>query len=550
VLTRKEGNAVSDRSIGALPAWVSKGDGRLEPFDADKICQSLFAASEALGAPNAFLARELTDAVVHFLAAEPAEPAPSTGQISEQVVKVVRELGQPALAQAFSQGAAGRKKLATAPDPAPPSVTVTFRIDESPQAVVERCLRAYTERVVFSRDLIAARGDGLLKLGGMETPRCLASCVLDPVSLPDLGSHLAAIGDAAGQGVVLDGPEWHTSGAADQLPPAIVLGWLTQFPAVVRRSVVVNLNSAQPPAWARHRGGGPLFAEVTAPPLPLLDAVLEAMPAAQPRLRWDWHVQARDFVAGPHRDRLRRAARLALEGRSIAFVFDRPRRPVGLAEGMDRPRPAVLMEIGLDLPAFLHLPSIAGRGDVLRDKLTSLARMAVSAGAQKRKYLRRHAEGTALTRGFLLDRARLAVVPLGLDAVVREISGQAAAASPLSLDLACQLVRDLHEHLQAAGRTSHLEVGLDSPGPALDSRDPGLSCADAAVSVDRQFAAAGALHAVAGQGTARVIVPPGEDASPDILIERLQFAWRRTELLRVIFLRPAEPVRQPELSDT
>ena len=46
----------------APPAWVQKRDGRLEPFDADKISRALFAASESLGRPDAFLARELPTA--------------------------------------------------------------------------------------------------------------------------------------------------------------------------------------------------------------------------------------------------------------------------------------------------------------------------------------------------------------------------------------------------------------------------------------------------------------------------------------------------------
>src|SRR5262249_18497257 len=38
------------------PAWVHKRDGRLVPFEPDKISRSLFAATEALGRPDAFLA--------------------------------------------------------------------------------------------------------------------------------------------------------------------------------------------------------------------------------------------------------------------------------------------------------------------------------------------------------------------------------------------------------------------------------------------------------------------------------------------------------------
>ncbi len=57
------------------PAWVHKRDGRQEPFDADKISRALFAASESLRRPDAFLARELTDGVVHFLTEEADESA-------------------------------------------------------------------------------------------------------------------------------------------------------------------------------------------------------------------------------------------------------------------------------------------------------------------------------------------------------------------------------------------------------------------------------------------------------------------------------------------
>src|SRR5438270_4244131 len=90
------------------PTWVSKRDGRLVPFEADKISRALFAAAEGLGRPDAFLARELADGVVHFLAAESEGKAPTTEEIEEVVVKVVRELGHPALAEAFADFARRR----------------------------------------------------------------------------------------------------------------------------------------------------------------------------------------------------------------------------------------------------------------------------------------------------------------------------------------------------------------------------------------------------------------------------------------------------------
>src|SRR5262249_29885510 len=85
------------------PAWVSKRDGRLVPFDADRISRALFTASETLGKPDTFLARELTDGVVHFLAQDSEGQTPSTGRVAEVVEQVVRELGQAELALAFAE---------------------------------------------------------------------------------------------------------------------------------------------------------------------------------------------------------------------------------------------------------------------------------------------------------------------------------------------------------------------------------------------------------------------------------------------------------------
>src|SRR5690242_11349638 len=87
-------------------AWVRKRDGRLVPFEADRISRALFAAGESAGQPDAFTARELTDSVLHFLCAEAPGATPSTAQIADLVIKVVRELGQPKLAKAFADAQA------------------------------------------------------------------------------------------------------------------------------------------------------------------------------------------------------------------------------------------------------------------------------------------------------------------------------------------------------------------------------------------------------------------------------------------------------------
>src|SRR5262249_57925172 len=114
-----QGGALRRASLPpAPPAWVHKRDGQLVPFDADKISRALFAAAESLGRPDAFLARELADGVVHFLTAESEGVTPTTEQISELVIKVVRELGQPALAEAFARFGHGRSRLSAKPQAA------------------------------------------------------------------------------------------------------------------------------------------------------------------------------------------------------------------------------------------------------------------------------------------------------------------------------------------------------------------------------------------------------------------------------------------------
>ena len=175
------------------PTWVHKRDGQLVPFDADKISRALFAAAESLGHPDAFLARELADAVVHFLTIENEGVTPSTEQLAELVIKVVRELGQPALAEAFARFRESRSQVSAKPQAAEaaPSTEIVLRFDRGTplSAVLPSCVREYALQTVFTRDLVAAQSAGLLTLTGLDTPTELASCVLgpplDPVSRAD-----------------------------------------------------------------------------------------------------------------------------------------------------------------------------------------------------------------------------------------------------------------------------------------------------------------------------------------------------------------------------
>jgi len=587
---------VADPISPGLPAWVCKRDGRIVPFEGDKICQALFAAGESLGRPDAFLTHELTNGVLHFLAAEFAGSTPTSGQIAELVVKVVRELGQPALAGAFAEG--NRRRLRSrqaslpevhAPEQAGQGV-FRFAADDTPATVVTNCLQEYSLQAIFSRDLVAAHREGLLTLTGLAAPGELLGCIFDltargqesgqgegqarPPSRRS-GALVQALLDArqrAGQFLAIDGPEYALTPFASATDLAKNSGELRAGLEATGLAAVINLNCAQAPGWAEESVEGPLFsgerhstpaAHVEEYRSVLLEQLLR--PALAGRVRIDWHLGELDFSLPeePRSPRLLRLARLVLESASLTFVFDRPQQPLLLADGIDRAHPAILMAVGLHLPRLLEMPDVNRDAEAFLVKLASLCRMAVSAGVQKRSFLRR-GQGGLLARGFLLDRARLVVVPVGLEAVVRSLAGNSICRSQPALELAEQILSSLGANLRQAGSAASLDVcvsGLtwagfascsgfslieqnDSMLPAVD-QVAGLTCWEANADARTQMKKTGPLHSAAGPGTAAVFVPHDHLPGPEEIVDLLQFAWKSTEIARVRFLRV--PHEQPQL---
>ena len=192
-------------------------------------------------------------------------------------------------------------------------------------------------------------------------------------------------------------------------------------------------------------------------------------------LRVDWHIGERDFLPAVQ-NRLLAVARHAVQGAPLAFTFDRPRRPVQLAEGIDRRHPAVLLTVGLHLPRLAEQvltaysaeppgsqagpappspPSTGGARGGGEDLLAE-ARQSGAHGSQcggpERDFLRRHGEDRpALTSGFLLDRARLVVAPVGLESCVRTFTGQGLCAGSVSLEFGKQMVQRMLDVLRADG---------------------------------------------------------------------------------------------------
>jgi hypothetical protein len=502
------------------PAWVSKRDGRLVPFEADRISRALFAAGESLGRPDAFLARELADGVVHFLAQESSGQTSTTEQIAEVVVKVVRELGHPALAAAFARHGETRQRR--------------------PRSLAEVRAALHRDDAAYTRDLRAAQQAGLLTLTDHDTPAELAGCVLELPASGDLEQALAWARRHVGQYVAVDGLE-HLDRRAEDLAGALARGLERTGLAAV-----VNLNCGEPPSWADPLAEGPLFPDQARRVDPALrerraDELVEALASlGGPRARIDWHLGECDFtpVALP---RLARLVRLAWQGYPVGFVLDRPRRPLALAEGLDRRHPAALVQVGLPLPALAGQPGMLADVDRFRQRLGSLARLALSVAVQKRDRIRRHAEAdTAVRRGFLLDRARLVVAPVGLDEVAHLFTDWGLANGGTSLELGRQIVLRLRDVLRHDGRLVQLDTSLDGPftlsladGPVRRENVAGLTPWNETASLRSQLRAGGALHAVAEHGTLALFVPPDEAAGTAEVCGWLQQAWRQTEVVRL-----------------
>jgi hypothetical protein len=544
---------------------VYKRDGRLVPFEADKISRALFAATEALGRPDAFTARELTDGVVHFLAGEPDNAIPTTAQVADMVVKVVRELGHPNLSQTFDEFARAGNGRKDSPPPAAASPDLTRLLGppgEAPEAFAWRATAAWGQefslRHVVTRDLAAAHAAGLLTLG-LAQPFELVAAVHGDLAAGKVVEAIEKARHLVGDVLAIDGPEYALAADPSGQPAAEYARELAVGLRATGLRAVVNLNSGTPPAWAEDLAAGPLFAASpdAAPaerPAVLAAALLERLlPQCAPSgsVRIDLHLAESD-LAGDGRCLLR-VIRAALEGAAVAFTFDRPRRPVALAEGLDRRHPASLLTIALHLPMLAR--QLGGRREpaTLLQKLESLARLAFSAAGQKRAFLRRHDRGRP---AFLLEQARLVVVPVGLDAVVRAFVGQPICAGGPALEFARQVVQRLQQVLEAEGRACNLESCLDSSAaftcngaPTVDDHVSlagiaGLTAWDAAATPRDQLKAAGALHAIAQAGTAAVLSSGEQRPAAEQVRDWLRWAWQHTQVVRVRLVGLAQPQQQ------
>ncbi|MBY0586018.1 hypothetical protein K2X85_02515 [bacterium] len=95
----------------AIP-WIRKRDGLVVPFDPGKLASSIFAAVESLHYDNpGFVTQELAPPVIHFLVERIGNDIPTSDEVGETVIKVLKQLDHVDVAQAYAKYADRRGKL-------------------------------------------------------------------------------------------------------------------------------------------------------------------------------------------------------------------------------------------------------------------------------------------------------------------------------------------------------------------------------------------------------------------------------------------------------
>jgi ATP cone domain len=475
-----------------LPESVLHPDGCVEPFEPERITRSLFAAAEQLGSADAFLARELTEGVLHFLAADPGGSEIASKDLAETVIKVVRELGHPDLAKAYEHGDAAERKQSR-PRVDKQTWPAWLRSDTLPQQLIRAAaqgpLEAFSLTHVFPPDLVSAHLEGLIILTGLPCPLEMAGITL-PIPPNRIAESVRSAREIAGEFLAIDGPE-HDLASQPGEPAeiaAVYLNELSEAAVQVGLRAVLNLNIQTPPPRLAE-AMGPLFAVECVEPDRRRHIAFElADRARESCLTVWWHIPTEN------RDGF---AQLPA---ACDFVLDRPRGPIHLAPGIDRQTPTTLIQVGMNLSRLVEL--VGGSPvdpELFLRKVGSLARFAKTAGHVKQDFLRKHGR-LSLREAFRLDRARLVLVPLGLVEAARA-SDRAAA----------EFGRDILKTIRVAAETDRprvLPVRVDSPL----SDWGGISLPDPDSSLRQQIRAASMLHAAVGAGRLDLATDNREEA--------------------------------------
>lgn len=331
------------------PGWVRDGDGRLAPFDIERLSRRLYRVARRLGPTDPVLMRELAEALGLFISQETIPgKAIAAADFIEAVARGARQLGQPAIAASWLRDHGVMDEMESGSD--------------SPEGEL-------------GADLAELEEQGALGLVGSARP-LLADARLDLSSMSgaEVVSKLVERARWSRGPFHLVGLErLLVSGAAAGGELAALMGPLVSAAEALERELCLHLPGPAHLARAR-REAFPLF-DQGAGPLDIasaLDPLVGWLAGTDRRLSVVAHVSHQESHDGA---RWRRAlARLPREGRSIRVAVGGkevgPAWPTG------------------DQPAILGRARVNLEGETGPKRRDMLARFGVAAGARWRDSLR------------------------------------------------------------------------------------------------------------------------------------------------------------------
>lgn len=472
---------------------------------------------------------------------------------------LVRQLVDSELAERGLDSALARRgELAIPVEQAQDLVDSAPNAETLARALGGALLERFALREVYSADVARLHDDRLLRIYGLDRPTCPAAITLnvraiapDPIQaeswLARLRMELLQRSRDVGGAIALVGLDTAVAQFGDRGLAMIEPLRAVLEEVLAERSITLVLNLGIAAMMAEP---GKLFSGAPAPPVRAVDsAALEIARAAlaleSSRILVDLHPEIESDDEDLERQ-LKPWAQLARRHGSFRLVIARGAIP--LAEGLfERATDqAVAQYVGIRLPTVLDRLGPGADEETFSERLGLLCEAAVRAAVQQREFLRR-------CPGALRPSSSgaLVLVPIGLDACVRQMIGRAMAADDAAGSFAQQILGRLLQRLRREARHFQLPCSIDGI-PWVDEvgTDPalvaGVTPALAGPGPRQQIATGGGLCRAVSAGTTWCLVPEDFDPPVDDWVDLWIFAIRQTKVIRLGFRRP-EPLNQPPL---
>lgn len=450
-----------------LPAWIMKKDGRIMPFNEDQICKDLYEAGVKLGKPDPFLARELADATSYFLASENPGATLKQEDIIYAVTRTVREFGHPDIALKYPELAYQGEFIQDFDDVA------TELFPGKNFKTHQEYNRDKMLKAVMPPDISAGIEEAWIQMEGLSFPDGLLSSTwakedwFEMVLQRPL-EFILKIKNLAAKHIHFEGAEYLAL-EHDLANPEIFKNALAVMDACLTKVEchgVLHLNFPIPPLWFTGLNYSPLFVSKSEAEyqkrLKITRSFLDAWIDVKPKkIKMHWH------QLGPIDEKLSSLFNdLSQNQNNWAFSQLSKSEAIDSSVKMDR---NVLDKVHLRLDKLVRVCARKGILDRFETRLPSLVRLGVSAGVQKRSFLRkiemerRQFENlnVNLAAGFLLEKARLIIAPKGIPDLLESIFPGKSYEDEEVLGYVRNILNVLKETVNSEEKKGFIPISID-----------------------------------------------------------------------------------------